>query len=112
MIDKDKYKFVHLDELVYDYQNSDYDIYEILLNEPYKFTLSEVRKRVRYYRLEQYIEDLERWAKEGFLTQYDCNNIIDGFIEYYNKKQYEMIKDVYNIIYYTVLEDISIKEMA
>ena len=98
--DKDKYKFVYLEELVYDYEYTDYDIYKILLNQPYKFTMSEVKEKVRYYRLERYIEDLKIWVKEGFLTQSVYDNLTKNFKDYYDKKQYKLIKDVYNSLLY------------
>jgi len=98
--DKDKHKFIYLEELVYDYQYSDCDIYKILLNQPYKFTLPQVKEKVRYCRLEQYIEDLEIWVKDGFLTQRVCDNLIQNFKDYYDKKQYKLIKDVYNSLLY------------
>jgi hypothetical protein len=98
--DKDKYKFVYLEELVYDYRYTDCHIYKILLNKPYKFTLSEVKEKVKYCRLEQYIEDLEIWVKEGFLTQSVCDNLTKNFKDYYDKKQYKLIKDVYNTLLY------------
>ena len=99
-IDKDKHRFIFLEELVYDYDYSDYDIYKILLNQPYKFTLSEVKEKVKYCRLDQYIEDLQIWVEEGFLTQHVCDNLIQNFKDYYDKKQYKLIKDVYNSLLY------------
>ena len=99
-IDKDKHKFIYLEELVYDYDYTDCDIYKILLNQPYKFTMSEVKEKVRYCRLEQYIEDLEISVNDGFLTQSVCDNLIQNFREYYAKKQYKLIKDVYNSLLY------------
>ncbi|NKQ38521.1 MAG: hypothetical protein HF967_03440 [Methanosarcinales archaeon] len=50
--DKDKHKFIYLEELVYDYQYS------------------------------------------------DCDNLIQNFKDYYDKKQYKLIKDVYNSLLY------------
>ena len=85
IIYKDKHKFIYLEELAYDYRYSDCHIYKILLNKPHKFTISEVKEKVKYCRLEQYIEDLQIWVDEGFLTQHVCNNLIENFRDYYEK---------------------------
>ena len=95
-IEEDDDKLDMIFDLAFDYKNTSLDIFNKLKDIGEEIDFHELEKLIKFYRLDEYLKSVERWAKDGVITYLTFNEIAKKYKEYYEDRKYEAITKHYD----------------
>ena len=95
-IEEDDDKSDMIFNLIFNYKNTSLDIFNKLKDIGEEIEFHELEKLIKYYRLDEYLKTVERWAKDGVITYLTFNEITKKYKEYYKDRKYEAITKHYD----------------